>query len=77
MNSGPGKIYNITGCTGSCRLPRFQASIIERVNYYDIHDDQADTVSRKNNPNTEKIYNRKLHFRCISLFCTQVAITQL
>ena len=44
MNSGPGKIYNITGCTGSCRLPRFQASILERVNYYDLHDEQADTV---------------------------------
>ena len=77
MNSGPGKIYNITGCTGSCRLPRYQASILERVNYYDIHDDQADTVSRKNNPELEERHNGKLLFRCTYLFCTQVAITQL
>ena len=44
MNTGVGALTNITGCTGSCYVPRFQASIIERFSEYDVSDEKADQV---------------------------------
>ena len=44
MNTGVGTLPNITGCTGSCYVPRFQASIIERFSEYDVPDEKADQV---------------------------------
>ena len=59
LNSGPGKIYNITGCTGSCTLPKFRVSVIERgvFDAPDSPDDHPDSVRGEECVRMQKMAN--------------------